>query len=260
MFINLFKKMKSNHHFAIFFLLSFNVFNHSDAQLKAKQVTIRPQSWIGLNGTMRLSDKWGVFYDANYRTNQFFQSTLYTASNIGVNYWFNENTTFLLGYAHQWTAPTTAGWHTYANENRLYQQVLISSTFGKIAITNRFRNEERWQQAIIHDTATNSYVFSDRVRYYVSAVIQLAKKPYLPSIIVSDEIYLQMGSAIVYNTFDQNRAFIGLRESISKDLVFDIGYMVIDQEKSTGYQYDRDHLFRLYFHYYPDFRPKKGGM
>ena len=248
--------MRSNHHFAIFFLLSFYAFNHSNAQLKTKQVTYRPQSWIGINGTMRLSDKWGIYYDANYRSNQFFKSTLYFASNVGVNYWYNENTILLFGYAHQWTAPSTVGWHTYANENRLYQQVLVSSTFKNMAITNRFRNEERWQQTIVHDTATNSYVFSDRLRYLVSAVIPLTKKTYLPSFIVSEEIYLQVGSAIVYNTFDQNRAFIGFRESITKDLVFDIGYMVIDQEKSTGYQYDKDQVFRLYFHYNPDFRHK----
>ena len=249
--------MKSNHHFTIFFLLSFYVMNHSNAQLKTKQVTNKTQSWVGINGTMRLNEKIGVYYDANYRTSQFYQNTLYSAASLGICYWYNVNISFLQGYTHQWTAPTTIGWHTYANENRLFQQVLVNSTFGNIAITNRFRNEERWQQNIVHDTATKNYVFSNRFRYFFNTVIPLSKKSYLPSIILSDEIFLQTGSAIVYNTFDQNRAFIGLRESIIKDLVLDVGYMVIEQEKSTGYQYDRDHLFRLYFHYNPDLRHKK---
>ncbi len=252
------KRMKSNHHFAIFFLLSFYAFKHSTAQTRIKQITHRSQSWIGINGLIRTNDKWGVYYDANFRYNQFLKSNLYTAGSVGFNYWYNENTTILCGYTHQWTVPTTLGWHTHANEHRLFQQVIVNSQFGNIGIANRFRNEERWQQTIIHDSATNNYIFSDRVRYQFNAVIPISKKTYLPSIIIYDELFVQMGSEIIYNTFDQNRAFIGLRETIFKNLICDVGYTLIDQEKSTGYQYDRDHLFRLYFHYNPDFRKGKG--
>ncbi len=227
------------------------------AQLKPKQVTNHPQTWVGINSVLRFSKHWGMAVDANYRTNQFFASEFYTIARAGINYWLNDNVTFTAGYAHQWTDPTTKGWHTIANEDRLYQQVIIASKVGRVSLTNRLRNEERWQEKIVADTNAHEKIFTDRVRYQLTTVIPLTKKSYLPSLVLSDELLVQMGKTIVYNIFDQNRAFIGLRESFSKSLSFDVGYMIIDQEKSSGYQYDRDHIFRLFFHYNPDFRKGK---
>jgi hypothetical protein len=68
----------------------------------------------------------------------------------------------------------------------------------------------------------------------------------LPSLVISDEILLQFGTDVVYNTFDQNRFFIGIKETISPKLSFDLGYMNVYQEKKSGYQYDMNHTLRFF--------------
>lgn len=238
--------------FIIIFTLIF--YSHSYAQLKPKEVTNRPQSWVGFNSVLRLNKHWGISLDANYRTNHFFESEFYTIVRSGVSYWLNENIVLTAGYGHQWTAPTTSGWHTITNEERLYQQVILTQKIGLISIVNRLRNEERWQEQITADTNTHNKIFTDRIRYQLSTIIPLSKKTNLPSLVLSDELFVQMGKTIVFNTFDQNRAFVGLREMLRKDLSVDIGYMLTYQEKSSGYQYNRDHIFRLFFQYNPNFK------
>ena len=254
--INL-KILPRNLRLFLLLIILFLSINQIIAQPKSKQVTNHPQTWVGINSVLRFTSHWGIAVDVNYRSNQFFASDFYSIARAGVNYWVNENITFTAGYAHQCTAPTTSGWHTIVTENRLYQQVIIAAKVGRISFTNRLRNEERWQEKIVADTNTHEKIFTDRVRYQLMAILPLTKKSYLPSLVLSDELCVQMGKTIVYNIFDQNRAFIGLREGLFKSLSIDVGYMIIDQEKSSGYQYDRDHIFRLFFHYNPDFRKGK---
>jgi hypothetical protein len=76
----------------------------------------------------------------------------------------------------------------------------------------------------------------------------------MPKPVISNELLVHFGKPVVYNTFDQNRLFLGIRQQISKPLSFDIGYMNVYQQKFTGYQYDVNHTFRLFFYYTPDLR------
>lgn len=241
--------------FLVLFVFSLSV-NILAGQLPVKKVTNLSQTWVGINSLFRLSSKWGISADANYRSNQFFVSDYSGIARVGVNYWATDDIALQVGYAHQWTPPKTTGWHTIANENRLYQQVVVSTKTGNITISNRLRNEERWQEKIVADTNTHSTIFTDRVRYQLMLVIPLTHKQYFPSLVLSDEVMLQMGKTIVYNTFDQNRAYIGIREPFSKHLSCDIGYLLTDQQKSTGYQFERDHACRIFFFYNLDVRKK----
>lgn len=69
---------------------------------------------------------------------------------------------------------------------------------------------------------------------------------------LSDEILVQFGSGIVMNTFDQNRFFVGIKKSLSAGWSFDLGYMPIYQQKSSGYQYDVNHTLRWFLYFTPN--------
>jgi len=58
----------------------------------------------------------------------------------------------------------------------------------------------------------------------------------------------------VYNTFDQNRVFLCIRQPISRSVSFDLGYMMVYQQRASGYQYNENHTLRCFFYYRPDFR------
>lgn len=229
---------------------------HLSAQTKSKEINVQTQSWVSVNSTIRLSKKFGIIADLHVRRNNFFADPDFYFARTGISYWINEQVTAVLGYGQMWVAPANTNWHHYAQEHRIYQQLQMISTIGKISLLNRMRNEQRWQEKIANDKVTHNYKFTDRVRYLLALTIPVFKNPHYPSIVLSDEIAIQSGKEIVYNTFDQNRAFVGFKQTDCKDLNFDLGYMVVTQEKSSGYQYDKNNTFRWFFYYTPDLRKR----
>lgn len=226
-------------------------------QLPPKEINHQTQAWLSLNSTVRLSNKWGFVADVHERRNHFLKDASFHFARVGANYWLTDKITITAGYAHLWLASSKLNKNEYLHENRIYQQAQMISTVNKITVLQRLRNEQRWQDKIEGGRIANEKRFSNRVRYLLSLTIPVSKDPYIPAIVLSDELCVQFGKEIIYNTFDQNRFFIGLRQKVSKKLSFDIGYMLLNQEKITGYQYDVNHTFRWFFYYVPDLRKKK---
>ncbi|MEO6546993.1 MAG: DUF2490 domain-containing protein [Ferruginibacter sp.] len=243
--------------FVCLLTISGATFLHAVAQTKNKEINLQSQSWFSVNSTSRLSNKFGVIADLHMRRNNFTARPSFYFVRVGASYWIKENITAVLGYGNMWVAPSTTNWHHFAQEHRVYQQVQMSSKIGKITLLNRLRNEQRWQEKISNDKFTHSYKFTDRIRYLVSMTIPVFKNPKYPALVLADELCIQFGKEIVYNTFDQNRYFIGIKQAVSKSLCFDTGYMMVFQQKASGYQYDKNQTYRLFFYYTPDFRAKK---
>lgn len=220
---------------------------------QTKQVTTQEQTWFSVNTTAKLSNRWGFIADAHIRRSDFLTLPSFYFLRGAVNYWIHPKLTFAFGYGHMWVAPTKAGYNTFANENRLYQQVQLLSNAGKVSIVQRMRSEQRWIEKIVQDKKTDTINFTERLRYLLSFTIPVFKNKQLPSLIISDEVCLQFGKKIVYNTFDQNRIFIGIKQTISKSLSFDAGYMYLYQQKETGYQYNANKTYRLFFYFTPNF-------
>jgi hypothetical protein len=223
-------------------------------QLPAKQVNQQTQFWTSLNTTARISEKWSVIADIHIRRNNFMQDPNFYLVRGAGQYAIKPNFTVAAGYAHMWIAPSRADWQAFVNENRLYQQAIFVTAIGKVNLVQRIRNEQRWQQIIVNDKPSGNWRFTDRVRYLISATIPISNNPYMPKPVISNELLVHFGKPVVYNTFDQNRLFLGIRQQISKPLSFDVGYMHVYQQKFTGYQYDVNHTFRLFFYYTPDLR------
>ncbi len=158
-----------------------------------------------------------------------------------------------------WLAPTKEGWDTYSDENRIYQQAQMTTKIGKVSVLQRLRNEQRWQEKIVNDESTGENRFTDRVRYLVSFNIPVFKKKTAPLLVLSDEILVHFGKEVIYNTFDQNRLFIGIKQSINPKLSFDFRYMNVYQQKYTGYQYDMNHTLRLFFYLNSSIKSIKHG-
>jgi hypothetical protein len=101
--------------------------------------------------------------------------------------------------------------------------------------------------------------FTDRVRYLVSFTVPVSKNPKVPSVVLSDEIAVQFGPEVVYNTFEQNRVFLGVKQPLGRSWSFDLGYMLVYQQKASGYQYDLNHTLRWFFYFTPDLRKVKSS-
>lgn len=225
--------------------------------VKEKEVNQQFQTWVSLNSVTKFSQHWGIAADAHIRTNDFFHDNNFFFLRGGIAYIPSAKFSFTGGYAHMWLAPKNPTWSTFSDENRIYQQVQMNTKSGNVSIVHRLRNEQRWQEIIVNDVETGKNRFSNRVRYLISTTIPIFKKKSAPSLVISDELLIQFGKDIVYNTFDQNRIFVGIKQSINPNLSFDFGYMNVYQQKATGYQYDMNHTLRLFFYLNSSLVPAK---
>lgn len=225
-----------------------------------KVVNQQTQTWVSINTVTKFRDHWGVVADAHIRSNELFKDNSFYFLRGGVSYIPTPVISITGGYAHMWLAPTKEGWTTYSDENRIYQQAQLNTKYGKVSIVQRIRNEQRWQEKIVNDEVTGETRFTDRVRYLISFNIPVFKKKTAPSLVVADEILIQFGKEVVLNTFDQNRLFMGIKQSINPKWSYDFGYMNVYQQKISGYQYDMNHTLRLFFYLNTSVKPHKPAV
>lgn len=243
----------------IYFALIFIGLSLGSAAQTEKEVNEQVQFWTSLNSTWRFSDHWGAMVDFHIRRNDFMKDPNFYFLRMGGVYWFNDKMSLAGGGALLWFAtPDGGNDFNYALEKRIYQQLLWRSENGRARFLQRVRNEQRWHEVLDQEGNVDRVRFSNRVRLLLSASIRVFDNTKLPRLVLADEILFHFGKEIVYNTFDQNRFFVGINQRLSKNWVYDLGYMAVYQQKYSGYQYDLNHTIRLFFYFSPDLRKKKG--
>lgn len=225
----------------------------------SKEINDQSQSWFSVNTTFRLNQKWGVVGDLHVRRTNFMADPNFYFVRAGVGYWLNPQVTFIAGYAHMWLAGQKKGERIYVDEDRLYGQINYSTKVSKLSLLHRFRNEHRWRETVVADSLANKINFSTRLRYLISLTYPIFKNASLPSACLANEVLVQFGKPIVNNAFDQVRLFAGIRQSLGRGWSYDFGYMLVWQQKASGYQYDRNHTLRLFFYYTMNRSNRAGG-
>ncbi len=226
---------------------------------QAKEINQQVQVWLSVNSTTRVSDRLGVIGDFHVRRNDFVAEPSFYFLRFGGHFWLRESLGLSLGYAHMWVAPGCAGCQTWTGEDRVYQQVQYTTKLGTTGLLLRLRNEQRWQDELEDDALTGELRFSDRARFLASFTVPVSSGLTAPALVLSDEVLLQFGHDVVLNTFDQNRLFAGVKKSWSRSWSCDLGYMLVYQQKASGYQYDLDHTLRWFFYFTPDLRKIKSA-
>lgn len=222
-----------------------------------RQIYEQAKFWTSLNSSMRLSKHWGLTADMHVRRREFSKNADFYFLRLGGAYWINDQFSFVGGAAALWLATDTNIGRKYALERRVYQQGLWRAVIGKVTFLQRIRTEQRWHQVLKASNGQEDRVrFSSRFRFLMSAAIQVFDSKKLPRPTLSNEILFHVGKEISYNTFDQNRLFLGFNQKVAKNWTMDCGYMMVYQQRFTGIEYDLQHTMRVFFYYSPDFRKK----
>jgi hypothetical protein len=227
----------------------FSCFCFSFTANAQKQINHQSLFWLASVNNIRFNEHWGFTADFHYRTFDFM-SHPYTYIARGLaNYYFSENLTGGIGYGHMWNGAFTTDPHPFSNENRITEQVQLSSKKGKFSISNRWRLEQRWQQKIVNNEKTDDYRFTNRFRYAINFIYAPFINKMLPSFTNYDELMVQFGKEVVYNTFDQVRISFGIRQTITSKLNVDLNYMYVYQQQFSANQYVQGNALRLYINY-----------
>ncbi|MEI9920172.1 MAG: DUF2490 domain-containing protein [Bacteroidota bacterium] len=227
---------------------------------QTKDIHSREQLWLGYFNQTRLTNKFGFWLDVHYRqTDHFIDRPYQFLFRPAVTWFIKDNLRFNLGYTYVNNFPAK-GLHTSRPEHRGWQQIWWSQKYTGLQTLQWLRLEERFNRKIANDVLQDGFTFTYRVRYNLSFFVPLKGKEIVaktPFAVVMNELFINFGKNVVYNTFDQNRFFVGMGYQFTPHLNAHLGYMNIFQQDPTGNKYIISHAIRLFVFHNLDLRKKE---
>lgn len=236
-------------------VLFFSIETRAQSEPAKKDINEVAQVWLSTNNVFLLSDKWAVLNDIHIRRTDFIRNPNFYFIRFGGQYNLKENLRVAGGYAHLWLTNVDS-WIEYKNENRIYQQFSVTQKFPKLNTLFRIRTEQRFFNDVVEGESLENNFFIHRVRLLLSLGFPFSPQS-KTQFLFADEIHLNFGKEVVYNTFNQNRLTLGIKHELSEDWKFDFGYMMVFQQLGTGVDYNLYHTLRLFFYGKFDFRKDK---
>jgi hypothetical protein len=239
------------------FLFIILVTPFSFSQTTEKHLHSREQLWVGYFNQTRFTNRWGLWADGHYRmTGDFVERPFQFLLRAAVTYYIKDNLRIHVGYVFAQHFPGK-GLTTTRTEHRPWQQLWWNQKYPGFSTRQWIRLEQRFNEKIVDDVKQEGYNYNFRARYSFSISIPLKGKDIVaktPFVNITDEVMLNFGSKIVYNTFDQNRISAALGYQITEQLNVQLGYMNIYQQEVSGSSYLLTHAVRLYFFHALDLR------
>ncbi len=184
--------------------------NHSVAQ------NANLGSWNILNIKYQIDNKWSVFGEAQLRSLKFYSNFHYYEFKGGFNYKFHKNASFSLGAGSYQTFKEGGNFVFPKNNNefRIWPQIILFQSLGKLKIEQRYRTELRF----------TSFGYRNRFRYRLGLSYPFGKEKnhYKPfQISASDEIFFTDREPY----FERNRMIINFNYKPSKSATIQVGYI-----------------------------------
>ena len=174
-------------------------------------------NWFAYFGSYRVAPRWSIWLEGQHRNfnavGDLEQAFVRTAALYDLP---KANSQLGAGYGYFHTASYTAGTDdkTYANENRIYQQVLTRQRFGRVYLSHRYRLEERFLPA------------GYRTRFRYALILNLClNKPEMTKGTVYFSAYNELFINAKTPIFDRNRLYGGVGFAVAPTLRFETGLM-----------------------------------
>jgi len=246
---------------AIGWLLLLGVTSADSYAQTVKQTENLQQVWTGYFNQTRFSKRWGAWLDLQLRTkNDFFTEFSQSIIRPGITYYVNNATKLTAGYAYITHYPADNHSKVSQPEHRPWQQLQWHTQYTKVKTMQYLRLEERYRRKILNDsTLADGYNFNFRARYNFLLQVPLTNKPINAgdfSFILNDEIHINFGKQILFNTFDQNRFFVGFAYHVNQADNLQFGYMNLFQQLGSGSRYRTIHAARIFYFHNLDLRKK----
>jgi hypothetical protein len=173
-------------------------------------------SWNILNVKYSTNEKWSFFGEAQLRSLKFYDNFHYYEYKGGINYKLQKNVKITLGAGSYQTYKEGGNFVLPKNNNefRLWPQVILSQSVGKLKIEQRYRAEFRF--------TSNGY--RNRFRYRLGIAYPFGKerndhKPF--QISASNELFFTDKEPY----FERNRFLLAFNYQPSKVTTIQIGYL-----------------------------------
>ena len=225
-------------------------------------------SWYMYFGNHRITDRWGVHTEYQFRRHGIMEKWQQSLMRVGVDHHFNKNLMVTAGYG--WIVSFPYGkqpiGHT-STEHRIWQQLILKQNIGRLYFNHRFRLEQRflenWLKNNSDEFALEGFNYRNRGRYRFMVSIPLSKPTMDKNTLflaIYDEVFLGFGPGIGLNILDQKRLYGALGWKFSNNLNVQLGYLMHYVIKSDGVRHERNHTFQVSCTYNLDFRKKEKSV
>ncbi len=210
---------------------------------KAQKVSYYNQQWIQYFNQLTLTKNLTLFSDFSIRRlgniNEWTQFT----HRSGLGYQITSSFKGITGIAY---FPFYTKYKLSRIEIRPYQEFNTTRKFRKVSVQHRLRIEERYFWIISEEVCNFNFRFRYRFLFSIPVFKISEMKPYRNLLLnIGDELLINAGKEIKYNTFDNNRFLIGLTYQFNKDI--SISTIYIDQfgKKNSPETFDHSDIFSI---------------
>jgi opacity protein-like surface antigen len=217
----------------LFILLIICLANGMQAQ-NSRISTHEKIGWYNFFGTVKLSEKFGVHAEYQWRRENYLENWQQGLLRVGVNYQVKPNILARVGYAWIETFPygelAINGFGKDFSEHRIFEMIQLSHKESTVEFSHRFMLEQRFLGRYLsrESVTEDEFLFLNRMRYMFRMQMPLRgksiddKTPYLA---FYNEIFVGFGKNVTNNVFDQNRVAGLLGYKFNKNLRVEAGYL-----------------------------------
>jgi hypothetical protein len=179
--------------------------------------------WVSWFHNHKLNDQWRFISDVQFRSDDNYSDLDTLLIRPGLSYQITPEWSAGGGYLYVRTFDVG---NRDLVEHRPWQQLVYQKKFGDTPVQQRFRLEQRFIER-----ASGDDIFSQRFRYFVRALVPIGTAKtgsqsafYIP---IQNELFLHLSNKDQLNgeTFDQNRAFIGVGYRPTPQIDVEVNYL-----------------------------------
>ncbi|HMW39658.1 MAG: DUF2490 domain-containing protein [Saprospiraceae bacterium] len=233
-----------------FFILLTLTLNQVNAQ-NTRLNTYQKIGWYNYFGTFRISPKFGIHTEYQFRRTQYFTEWQQSLLRVGLNYQPNARLQLRIGYAWAETFPYSDipinALGKQFTEHRIFQMATLHDKISHIELSHRWMLEQRWIGRYSDPglTREDQYPLFNRVRYMFRLQFPLNLNHQSDNSIyftAYDEILIGFGSNVGENVFDQNRIAFLLGYKPGKSTKIEAGF--INQILQLGREVNNRNVFQ----------------
>ncbi len=230
-----------------------------------KQIDTQHNSWYMYFGNHRITDRWGLHTEYQFRRHGWIENWQQSLLRVGVDHYFPQGIQLTAGYG--WIVSYPYGKQpiaTTVTEHRIWQQMILKQNVWRIGFNHRFRLEQRFLENRVADAngeyQLEGFNYRNRGRYRFMITFPLSRKEMADNTLflaLCEEVFLGFGKGIGKNILDQNRLYAALGWRFFNNLNIQLGYLNHYVIKADGVRHERNHTLQLSCTYNFDFRKKE---
>jgi len=218
----------------------------------SKNVVHNANAWLMYFGSHKISEKWGLHLEAQWRRSDLFTNPQQLLLRGGLNYHLNSQVFFTAGYCFVETYPY--GEQPVGSsfpESRFWEQAQARTEVKKVEWISRLRVEQRfvkWPVAAGSGTFPGDAVYSNRFRILNRLSIPFSGEKITDGSFyfsIYDEIMWNIGKNAGPNLLDQNRLYGALGYVIKGLGRLEAGYLLQSIYKADGVRVEQNHTIQL---------------